>query len=126
MRRQAKVSSYAPAEDLSNAMKSIVGRLDDMLAKPDEFDLARQSRIAKEAHVAAVVAVGLGLNDRRASVAQVGGFLRPSRRGAGQGRGISAAKRALAELKDRRRGQAGRRRRPSGNFAGSRSPRSGF
>ncbi|HEV3417007.1 MAG TPA: hypothetical protein VG056_09350 [Pirellulales bacterium] len=60
----AKVSSYAPAEDLSNQLRSIIARVDESLAKPDDFDDARQSRIAKEANVAAVIALGLGICDQ--------------------------------------------------------------
>jgi hypothetical protein len=60
----AKVSSYAPADDLSNQLHSIIARVDESLAKPDDFDDARQSRIAKEADVAAVIALGLGMSDQ--------------------------------------------------------------
>ena len=60
-----KVSSYAPAADLANQLIAIAGRLDDLLAKPEDFDDARKSRIAKEANVAAVVALALALSDEK-------------------------------------------------------------
>src|SRR5258708_39745634 len=59
----SKATVSVPAEDLANQLHSIVARLDDLLAKPDEFDDARKSRIAKEAGVAAVAALGLGLSE---------------------------------------------------------------
>jgi hypothetical protein len=62
---EVKVSSYAPAADLANQLTAIAARLDDLLAKPEEFDDARKSRIAKEANVAAVVALALALSDEK-------------------------------------------------------------
>jgi hypothetical protein len=60
-----RVSNYAPAADLANQLTAIAARLDDLLAKPEEFDDARKSRIAKEANVAAVVALALALSDEK-------------------------------------------------------------
>src|SRR5438876_1076748 len=60
----AKPKVTVPAEDLANQLRLIVARLDDLLAKPEEFDDARKSRIAKESGVAAVVSLGLGLSDQ--------------------------------------------------------------
>src|SRR5258708_39841987 len=59
----SKATVSVPAEDLANQIHSSVARLDDLLAKPDEFDDARKSRIAKQAGVAARLAPRRGLSD---------------------------------------------------------------
>lgn len=60
---EIKVSSYVPAADLAEALHAQATRLEQLLEKQDEFDLARMSRIAKEANIAAVVALALGMSD---------------------------------------------------------------
>ncbi len=62
-KRGAKVSAYAPANDLAEALRLQATRIAGLLEKPDDYDLARQSRIAKEAEVTAVVALAIGLSD---------------------------------------------------------------
>ena len=63
--RPADVSRFAPAADLANELVALAGRLDELLAKPEDFDDARKSRVAKEANVAAVVALALALSDEQ-------------------------------------------------------------
>ncbi len=58
-----KVSSFAPAKDLASQIDFYVGRLDEALAKKDDFDGANQSRAVKDAHTLAVISLALGMHD---------------------------------------------------------------
>jgi hypothetical protein len=94
-----KVSKYAPAEDLTNQLNSIAGRLDGLLANPNEFDEARKSRIAKEADVAAVIALGLGFSDQEHPLKKSASSILASAQALANAEDYPAAKQALDSLK---------------------------
>ena len=100
-----KVSSYAPAADLANQLIAIAGRLDDLLAKPEDFDDARKSRIAKEANVAAVVALCFGALRRKASAKRFGGISVVSGPSDRRFRGLQQVERGAWPIEGRHRGQ---------------------
>ena len=60
----AKPSTYAPAADLENQVDFYLGRLSDSLASQAEFDLAKQSRVYKDANTLAAILLVLGLHDQ--------------------------------------------------------------
>ncbi len=94
-----KVSSYAPAADLTNQLAAITARLDDLLAKPEEFDDARQSRIAKEANVAAVVALALALSDENHPLRNSAASAMAAARAIAASDNYNKSKQALGRLK---------------------------
>ncbi len=95
----SKATVSVPAEDLANQLHSIVARLDDLLAKPDEFDDARKSRIAKEAGVAAVAALGLGLSEQDYPLKRSASSALAAAQALAKADEYRAAKQALASLK---------------------------
>ena len=60
----AAVSTFAPADDLVDQIGFFVGRVDEALAKKVEYDEAKQTRVKKDAHTLAVLALALGLHDK--------------------------------------------------------------
>src|SRR5881275_2936900 len=97
---EAKVSSFAPAADLISQLTAIAGRLDNLLAKPEEFDDARQSRIAKEADVAAVVSLALALSDEQYPLRPSAPSALAAARAIANATDYTAAKQALDRLKE--------------------------
>jgi hypothetical protein len=102
----AKPTVGAPAADLANQLHSIVARLDGLLAKPDEFDDARKSRIAKEAGVAAVVSLGLGLTDEDHPLKKSASLALAATRALATAEDHPSAKQALERLKKAADGQS--------------------
>jgi hypothetical protein len=95
----AKVSSFAPAEDLANQLNSIIARVDESLAKPDDFDDALQSRIAKEADVAAVIALGLGMSDQDHALKRSASSILSAAQSLAKAADFAAARTAIDSLK---------------------------
>lgn len=58
-----QVSSFAPLADLLNQVDFFVGRVDESLADPQAFDLAKQARTLKDANTLAVLALVLSQHD---------------------------------------------------------------
>jgi cytochrome c556 len=58
-----QVSSFAPQADLLNQVDFFVGRVDESLADPKAFDLAKQARTLKDANTLAVLALVLSQHD---------------------------------------------------------------
>jgi hypothetical protein len=88
-----------PADDLAGELKAIAARLDGLLAKPDEYDEARQSRIAKEANVATVVALGLALDETEHPLKRSAARALAASQALAKASDYSSAKRASDELK---------------------------
>ena len=65
-----KVSAFAPAGDLIQQVNFFVARLDESTASRDDFDEARQSRVAKEADVVAVLGVALAEHDEKHALSE--------------------------------------------------------
>ena len=101
----SKAIVSVPAEDLANQLHSIVARLDDLLAKPDEFDEARKSRIAKEAGIAAVAALGLGMSEQEYPLKRSASSALAAAQALAKAEDYAAAKQALASLKQAVDGQ---------------------
>ncbi len=59
-----KISEFAPAEDLIGQVDFFVGRAEQSLATPKDFDLARQARTVKDANTLAVLALMLAVHDQ--------------------------------------------------------------
>jgi hypothetical protein len=66
--RRAKISSFAPAEDLIGQVDFYIGRLDEALADPENFDAAKQSRAWKDSNTLAVLALMLAAHDEAHSL----------------------------------------------------------
>lgn len=60
-----KISAYAPAEDLVGQVDYYIKRLEASLADPNDFDLAKQSRVWKDANTLAVLALVLANHDQQ-------------------------------------------------------------
>jgi hypothetical protein len=61
--QRAKISSFAPADDLIGQVDFYIGRLDEALADPENFDAAKQSRAWKDSNTLAVLALMLSAHD---------------------------------------------------------------
>jgi cytochrome c556 len=94
-----KSNVAVPADDLAGELRGIVARLDGLLAKPDDYDEARQSRIAKEADVAAVVALALTLDEQDHRLKRSAASAIAASQSLAKAPDYAAAKRALDELK---------------------------
>ncbi|HKD35468.1 MAG TPA: hypothetical protein VKB78_01670 [Pirellulales bacterium] len=95
------------ADDLAGELRGIVARLDGLLAKADDYDEARQSHIAKEADVAAVVALGLALDEKDQPLKQSAASALAASQALAKATDYSAAKRAFDQLKAALDGKAG-------------------
>jgi hypothetical protein len=62
----AKPSSYAPAADLTAEINTLLGQLDDSLAKKEDFEGPNQSRVAKNGSVLSAVCLTLAMQDGEA------------------------------------------------------------
>jgi hypothetical protein len=58
-----KISRYAPAKDLIQQVDFYIGRMSESLADPADFDLAKQSRMLKDANTLAALALMLSVHD---------------------------------------------------------------
>ena len=58
-----KMSAFAPAGDLLQQVDFFVGRVEESLADPTDFDGAKQSRTRKDANTLAALALVLSLHD---------------------------------------------------------------
>ena len=61
--QRAKISTFAPVDDLMGQVDFYIGRLDKALADPDNFNAARQSRAWKDSNTLAVLALMLAAHD---------------------------------------------------------------
>ncbi len=102
---EGKVSSYAPAADLTSQLTAIAARLDELLSKPEDFDDARKSRIAKEADVAAVVCLGLALSDEEHALRQSAASALSAAQAIAKADEYNVAKQSLGRLKDAIKGK---------------------
>jgi hypothetical protein len=94
-----KLNVHVPADDLADELKAIAARLDGLLAKADDYDEARQSRITKEADVAAVVALGLTLDETEHPLKRSAASALAASQALAKASDYSSAKRALDVLK---------------------------
>jgi hypothetical protein len=95
----SKAIVNVPAADLDDQLSFTVTRIDGLLAKPDEYDEARQSRIAKEADLAAVVALGLGMAKEDHPHKRTASTAIAAAQALAKADSYAAAKQALDELK---------------------------
>jgi hypothetical protein len=102
---EAKVSSYAPAADLTSQLTAIAARLDELLSKSEDFDDARKSRIAKEADVAVVVCLGLALSDEEHPLRQSAASALSAAQAIAKAEDYNVAKQSLGRLKDAIKGK---------------------
>ena len=58
-----KVSSFAPAEDLIHQVNHYVERTQESLANKDDYPMANQARVQKDANTLAVLGLALALHD---------------------------------------------------------------
>src|SRR5262249_8370456 len=63
--KPAKISAFAPAKDLLEQVDFYIGRVEQSLAEPADFDEAKQSRTVKDANTLAVLALVLGAHDEQ-------------------------------------------------------------
>ena len=116
-RAAEKPNQNVPADDLASELRGIAARLDGLLVKAEDYDEARQSRIAKEADVAAVVALGLALDEQDHPLKRSASSALAASQALAKASDYAAAKRALEELKAAAEGKAAtdsRRRRRNG------------
>ena len=105
-RAAEKPNQNVPADDLAGELRGIAARLDGLLVKAEDYDEARQSRIAKEADVAAVVALALALDKQDHSLKRSASSALAASQALAKASDYAAAKRALDELKAAAEGKA--------------------
>jgi hypothetical protein len=94
----SKAIVNVPAADLDVQLSFTVTRIEGLLDKSDEYDEARQSRIAKEADLAAVVALGLGLTKEDHVRKRTASTAIAAAQALAKAESYAAAKQAFAEL----------------------------
>jgi cytochrome c556 len=93
-----KVSQFAPAEDLTGQVTYYVGRIDEALADPKDYDEAKQSRVGKDANTLAALALSLSLHDVEGKY-RGGALLKAAQRLAESSGEYAPAAAAAAEVK---------------------------
>ncbi len=93
-----KVSQFAPAEDLKAQVAYYQGRIDEALADPADYDEAKQSRVGKDAHTLAAIALVLAKHDAEAKY-RSGALLKAAQKLAEAAGDQAAAAAAAAEVK---------------------------
>ncbi len=93
-----KVSQFAPAEDLTGQVEFYLGRLNEALADPKDYDEAKQSRVDKDANTVAALALALALHDMESKY-RSGALLRAAQQLADASGDYASAAAAAAEVK---------------------------
>lgn len=62
--KAAAVSTFAPADDLTDQIGYFVGRVEEALANKAEYDEAKQARVKKDASTLAVLGLAVGMHDK--------------------------------------------------------------
>ena len=93
-----KVSQFAPAVDLNAQVTYYLGRLDEALADPNDYDEAKQSRVGKDSNTLAALALSLALHDMESKYRD-GALLKASQKLAEGSGEYAPAAAAAAEVK---------------------------
>jgi cytochrome c556 len=102
-----KISTFAPARDLLQQVDFFVGRVEESLADPNDFDLAKQSRTLKDANTLAALALVLAVHDEEhLAKSAMAAMLRSAQALAEAGDNAQRAGEALAGIKRARDGMA--------------------
>ena len=102
-----KISSFAPAKDLIQQVDFYLVRLDESLADPADFDLAKQSRTLKDANTLSALALVLAVHDEEHPIkASMPAMLKSSQALAEAGDDIERAGASLAGIKRARAAMA--------------------
>jgi hypothetical protein len=100
-----KVSTFAPAADLLAQVDFFLARASESLSDPARFDLAKQSRTAKDANTLAALALMLAMHDEKfAEKPAMASLLRASGKLAAASDNYEQASAALVALKRARSG----------------------
>lgn len=94
----AKISAFAPAEDLVSQVEYYVGRLEDAVETEAGFTDS-QGKIAKDANTLIVIALGLGLHDQDNVHKAAAGTLMKAAQDLAAAKDFAAAKAAVAAVK---------------------------
>ena len=102
-----KISAFAPADDLIQQVDFFIGRADESLADPADFDGAKQSRTLKDGNTLAVLALMLAKHDAAHPLkASMPAMLESAKSLAVAGDNVQQARSALAGIKAARAGAA--------------------
>lgn len=100
-------STYAPHEDLLRQVDFFIARVDESLSDPASFDLAKQSRTAKDANTLAVLALVLGQHDADfPQKSSMPALVKAAQSLAAAESNVDQAQQALATIKAAREGKA--------------------
>jgi cytochrome c556 len=102
-----QISTFAPHADLLHQVDFFVGRVDESLADPEAFDLAKQARTLKDANTLAVLALLLSQHDADfPEKSSMPSLLKAAQSLATVGADAAKAQSALAEIKAARAGKS--------------------
>jgi hypothetical protein len=93
-----KVSTYAPAEDLSNQVKEYIKDLDKVVASEEDYKDG-QEKIAKDANTLTVIVLALGLHDQPNEYKGSAGSLIKAAQEVAAAKDFASAKKAVDALK---------------------------
>ncbi len=93
-----KVSQFAPPEDLKSQVNYYLGRLDEALADPNDYDEAKQSRVAKDSAALAALGLSLAMHDQDSHF-RSGALVKAAERLGESGSEHAKASAAAAEVK---------------------------
>src|SRR5258707_4013551 len=100
-----KVSEFAPSKDLLQQVDFFIARMQESLADPADFDLAKQSRTFKDANTLAALALMLSVHDENDPLkAAMPGLLRAAQALAAADDNYERAKRAFDDSQTARSG----------------------
>ena len=93
-----KVSTFAPAKDLSTQLDEYVSDLQESVKSEDEY-ADSEGKIGKDANTVAVIALALGLSDEDSKFKKAAPALIEASQAVATAKDYAAAKKAVAELK---------------------------
>ncbi len=103
------ISTFAPAADLIQQVDFFLGRVEESLADPQDFDAAKQSRTFKDANTLAVLGLMLAVHDQDHAVKGAAAMNQAAQALAAAGEDAAMAREALGKLRAARQatGQEG-------------------
>lgn len=100
-----KISAFAPSKDLLQQIDFFMGRVNDSLSDPRDFDLAKQSRTLKDGHTLAALALVFAVHDEEHALkAAMPGMLLAAQRLAAADDNYEQAHKAFQHIKAARAG----------------------
>ncbi len=101
----AKVSTFAPAEDLTNQADVYIKGLERAVANEEDYK-DDETKVAKQANTLAVIALALGLHDQPNKYKQQAGAMMKAAQAVAASKDYASAKKAVADLRAVAEGKA--------------------